>query len=372
MNLHVNFMGWELENPLIVAAGIWSRDGEHIRRCLDAGAAAVVTKSIVNQVSRDIQPRIACRGDQVQNLCLYNDISLEQWAEEIQVAKAAGGKVIASILAYSPSEMSYIAAKLEKFGADALELGLSTLMWDGAEVFMFHPDKLQQMIQSVVETVQIPVMLKISPNISNLPQMVRTAEKSGVAAICAIESLRSILGVDLEKQRPYLPTYGGYSGPAIRPLGLASVATIAQNVSTAQICGVGGIENYENVLEYMMLGAHAVQVGTAMMMQGPEVIPRILRGLEGWMQEHGVEDLASIRGKALEHLYPFEEIKVIPKVARCARSCDDPACRVCSTVCMYDAVKKEGQAVTIDRSRCDGCGCCVSACPHGYLELGLR
>lgn len=334
-------MGWELENPLIVAAGIWSRNGEMIRRCLDAGAAAVVTKSIVNQVSRDIQPRIACRGDQVQNLCLYNDISLEQWAEEIQEAKVVGGKVIASILAYSPSEMSYIAGKLEKFGADALELGLSTLMWDGAEIFMFDPDKLQQMIKSVVETVKIPVMLKISPNISNFPQMVRTAEKSGVAAICAIESLRSILGVDLEKQRPYLPAYGGYSGPAIRPLGLASVATIAQNVSTAQICGVGGIENYENVLEYIMLGAHAVQIGTAIMMQGPKIIPKILGELEGWMQKHEVQNLAQIRGKALEHLYPFEEVKVVPRVAHCSKECQDDQCQMCSTVCMYDAVKKK-------------------------------
>jgi dihydroorotate dehydrogenase len=120
---------------------------------------------------------------------------------------------------------------------------------------------------------------------------------------------------------PTLSTYGGYSGPPIRPLGLASVATIAQAVDIP-IAGIGGIENYKNALEYIMLGASAVEIGTAVMIHGFERITEIVRDLEQWADSKGIKEVKAIRGVALKNLKSFEEIKIEPVVSRI----DSPAC----------------------------------------------
>jgi dihydroorotate dehydrogenase len=134
MTLAVDFMGLKLKNPIIVAAGPWSRNGEMIRKAILAGAGAVVTETIVNEVNIDVRPRIAYRNNGVQNIRLYSDIRLEEWEREIDIAKSNDGIVIANICAQTSTELSYIAGKMEKVGVDAIELGLASPMGEGLEV----------------------------------------------------------------------------------------------------------------------------------------------------------------------------------------------------------------------------------------------
>ncbi|MBK5246606.1 MAG: tRNA-dihydrouridine synthase [Peptostreptococcaceae bacterium] len=369
MTLSTEFMGLKLKNPIIVAAGPWSRNGEMIKKAFEAGAGAVVTETIVNEVNSDIRPRIAFDGRGVQNIRLYSDILIEEWQNEIKIAKSRGGVVIASVCAQTPSEIKYIATKMEKMGADAIELGLASPMGEGIEVLASNTEKVYELTKAVVDSVNLPVMVKLSQNVSNIAKIARAVEKAGANGISAIDTVRCIIGVDVKNRRPYLPTYGGYSGGPIKPLGLASVATIAQSVKLP-VCGIGGIETGENVLEYMMLGASTVQIGTFLMINGFEHIDKIKRELLEYMNINDIKNLSEIRGVALNKLKAFDEISVEPKTARIKKEeCYENECKKCVKCCVYGAIEMKEDKIMIHKEICRGCGLCCDICPSNRIEL---
>lgn len=368
--LETSFLGMKLPNPVMIAAGPWNRDGKGLKESLEAGAGAVVTESIVSDAVLDVRPRISSDALGAENIRMYSDIQVEGWEREMDVAKSTGGIVIASISGHTPSELAYLASKMERFGADAIELSVSNPAAESLEVVASHADVLFDMTSEVVSAVRIPVMVKLSQNTTNISKVAKAVKAAGGSGVTAINTVRGILGVDLENAQPSLSTYGGISGEYIRPLGLASVATIAQTVDIP-ICGVGGISTAEHALEYIMLGASAVQVGTGVMLEGRESIRKIVQELEMWAQNHNIKDLAEIRGKALENLKAFDEMKFEPAVshangAACSENCDK-----CVKACMYQAISRTGDSIRIDRSKCTGCGLCTSVCPAKKLKLDL-
>jgi len=363
--MKTDFLNLNMKNPLIVAAGPWNKDGHSIRKAIEAGAGAVITESIVSDAIMDVSPRIAYDGKGAQNIRLYSDIQVEGWEREMQIAKSGGGIVIASVSAHTPSEVAYLAAKMERFGADAIEISISNPMGESLEVAASHADVVFEITKEVVSTVKIPVMVKLSQTATNI-----TAVAKAAAAISAINTIRCILGVDIENARPMLPTYGGYSGAPIRPIGLAAVASIAQAVDVP-VCGIGGIENYRNVLEYIMLGASAVQIGTAVMINGPEKIREISRELEMWAEEKNISDVEQIRGLALEKMKSFDEMKAEPVICNIDDIPCETECRRCEAACMYGAITRNADGVEVNDRYCTGCGLCTFICPEKKLELKL-
>jgi len=367
--MKTEFLGFELKNPVIIAAGPWNRDGKSIKKAFESGAAAAVTETIVSDTISDVCPKIAFDGMGAENIRLYSDIQVEGWKNEMQIAKSGGGVVIASITAHTPSELAYLAIKLESFGADAIEINLSSPMGESIEVFASNPECVYNMTKAVVKSIKIPVMVKLSQNTTNISEVAKAAKQAGCRAVSAINTIRCILGVDIETMKPCLSTYGGYSGVPIRPIGLASVAAVSQAVDIP-VCGVGGIENFKNVLEYISLGASAVQVGTAVMLHGHKIIEKILSDLEKWSQEKNIHNVSEIRGLALKNLKSFEDIRFEPNVcdSDSGIKCDD-GCIKCINSCIYSAIKKNGDDVIIEKSRCTGCGLCNFICPAAKLKL---
>ena len=363
--MKTELMGIALKNPVIIAAGPWNRDGESIRKGIASGAAAVVTETIVSDAKPDVRPRIAYNGLGAQNIRLYSDIQIEGWEREMKIAKSGGGIVIASVSAQSPSELAYLASKMEKFGADALELDISAPMGESFEVVAASPERVYDITRGMVEHVKIPVMVKLSQNTTNINLAAKAAKKAGASAVSAINTVRCILSVDIETAMPSLNTYGGYSGPAIRPLGLASVASVAQTVKIP-ICGIGGIETYRNVLEYLMLGASAVQVGTSVMLRGVQAITEIVRELEDWSNAHEFSDVKQVRGKALAHLKPYEEIKIEAVISRVIGTGSKENWEECIACCIYDAIQKQEDRLVVDTELCTGCGLCTSMFPDQF------
>ena len=366
--LKTNFLGLELDNPIIIAAGPWNRDGEGLRRSIASGAGAVVTESIVSDTLLDVRPRIACDGNGAQNIRLYSDVQIEGWERELSIAKSGGGVVIASISAHTPSELVYLASKLEKFGADAIEISVSNPAGEGLEVVASHANVVYEMTKEVVNAVKLPVMVKLSQNTTNISKVAKAVKTAGGSCVSAINSVRGILGVDIETAVPTLSTYGGISGEYIRPLGLSSVATISQTVDIP-ICGIGGISSGKHAIEYMMMGASAVQIGTAVMLEGREIVGKIVEEMADWCKAHSLDAIQEIRGKALKNLKSFDEMKIEPAVSTvksvpCTENCDK-----CTVACMYGAIKRENNTVVADGDKCSGCGLCTFICPAGKLKL---
>lgn len=367
--MKTNFLGLMLKSPVIVAAGPWNRDGASIRDSLGTGVGAVITETIVSEPILDVKPRISYNGIGAENIRLYSDVAIEGWEREMEIAKSKGGIVIASVSAHTPSELAYLAVKMEKYGADGIELGISTPMGEDLEVTAADPEEVYNLTRCVVENVKIPVMVKLSQNSTNISRVAKEVKRAGGAGVSAINAIRCILGVNIEKREPLLPTYGGYSGAPIRPLGLASVATLAQTVDIP-ICGIGGIETYKNALEYIMLGASAVQVGTSLMLHGRSKITEIVNDLDRWGDENGIADVREIKGKALEKLKSFEEIKVEPLTCFSADLDCQPGCNRCMEACIYDAIcRDQAGEILVDHHACTGCGLCTFLCPVGKLSL---
>jgi len=371
MDLSTDFMGLHLKNPLILSSGPLSSSGEMMLKALNAGVGAVVTETILNEIRPNVRPRLVKRGEGLQNIWLYTELTLEDWKREIGIVKDAGGTLIANILAYTPSEMAFLAKKVAGFGADAIELGISSPHGEGLEIIASHSDEIYELVKSVVDSVDIPVMVKLSPNVTNLTRVAQAAWKAGAQGISAINTVRSILGVDLESREPLLPTYGGYSGDPIRPIGLAAVATIKQSVDLP-VSGIGGISSYEHLLEYIMLGAHTCQLQTALMLRGYSIIPEILSGLCSWLESHSYHRIEEVRGTALSKLKAFEEIIHEPKIARLTSPCPLEQCRMCVISCLYEAISKTDEGrIRIDPAKCNGCGLCMSVCPEHCFEMFL-
>ena len=368
--LETTFLGMKLPNPVMIAAGPWNRDGQAIKESLAAGAGAVVTESIVSDTMLDVRPRISADRLGSQNIRMYSDIQIEGWEREMDIAKSDGGIVIASISGHTPSELAYLASKMERFGADAIELSVSNPAAESLEVVASHADILFDMTNEVVSAVKLPVIVKLSQNTTNISKVAKAVKAAGGSGVTAINTVRGILGVDVEKAMPSLSTYGGISGEYIRPLGLASVATIAQTVDIP-VCGVGGISSAKNALEYMMLGASVVQIGTEAMLNGKAVIRKIVQELEIWAQNHELKNLSEIRGAALENLKAYDEMKFEPSVIHANGVPCGENCNLCVEACMYDAISRRGKSIRIERSKCTGCGLCTSICPAKKLKLDL-
>ena len=220
-----------LDNPVIIAPGPWSR-GEKLKDALQCNAGAIITESIVSESYSDTCPRYTYSSDNrgIQNIRLYSALELEEWIHWLSEAQkknryGSSSKLIASIMGTSPSELSYIAKKIEKTGIDGIEIGFACPMGEGQDIIAGDPERVYAYTCEVVKAVHVPVSVKLSAAVGNLSAVVEAAGKAGASGISGIDTLRCILKINIETGKPDLPTYGGYSGAPIRPIGLATIAS---------------------------------------------------------------------------------------------------------------------------------------------------
>ena len=167
MSFSTEYAGLKLKNPIIVAAGPWSRDGASIQRSIDAGAAAVVTETITLEANQNPSPRLYLSGaGQLFNTTLFSGIHLEQWEQEFEALQRGDCKIIASIWGNTPSELAYLAGKVERMGADAIEVSVSAPLGTRMDVGTV-PREIFDFVSAVTEAVDIPVSVKLSYEASN-------------------------------------------------------------------------------------------------------------------------------------------------------------------------------------------------------------
>ena len=381
VDLNVDFAGVRMKNPIILASGGPGWDGEHMRRCAEAGAGALVPKSLGPPGRWLHHPRMGRMGlfklgkrpYGMINLELFSTLPLERWLEEeLRVAAGGGAPIIASIVACpEPSDTQKTALAVAETGyASMVEINVSCPMPAG-EVGMHigrHPDLVAEQVSAVKETVDIPVAVKLSPNYAYIDEVAEAAEDAGADAIMATNSVQSFFGVDIETGIPPFPAFGGYSGPAIRPITMKCVAQIARKVDIP-VSAIGGVSTWKDVAEYIMVGATTVQTCTAVMWGGMGVFGELSNGLRSFMERKGYDRIEDFRGIALKHLTTVEELsKREPMRASVDRDACN-GCRTCTKVCQYDAIQFRGEKAEVIQESCDGCGLCVAWCPVDAITL---
>ncbi len=299
-DLAVRIAGIELRNPFLLASGIWGESGVSLLGAWNAGAGGVITKSI-GSAPRPGYPNPTIetyeRWGMLNAMGLPNP-GIDEYPKEVAVARDAGAVVVGSIFGGTAEEFAALAGRMAATGVAALELNLSCphAKGYGTEVGG-TPEAVAEIVRAVCREVQIPVIAKLTPNTAEPAALAVAAERAGARAVSAINTLRA-LAIDVRLRRPVLAHgLGGLSGSAVKPVGLACVWQIAQKVSIPVI-GVGGISTPEDALEYLMAGATAVEVGTALAFDGVGVFGTLTRGLGALLDELGIPNAAAAIGAA--------------------------------------------------------------------------
>lgn len=368
MDLAVKLGELELKNPVMVAAGPWTRDSATVQSFIDAGAGAVITESITMDANTVVQPYMYRHDNQIFNIKLHSDLYLEQWEDGFASIDKKDCKLICSIWGSTVSEVRYLSNYVERLGADAVELSLYAPIGSRNQTMCTTPQHIANVISETVREVDIPVLIKLPYEISFFPDMLQAIYDAGARVVSAIDALRGLSGVDLSNARTWMPTYGGYTGEGIRPVSLATTAMLRQ-YTPFYICSCGGIFNSEHALEYIMLGASAVQLASAILQNGQSVISETLHGIETWLSQNGYNSIQQICGLALPRLRPYEDVPCKSVHAAFAQPCSDDDCGICGQGCIYHAISRGKAGYTINAELCGGCGYCVDACPKSRILL---
>jgi dihydroorotate dehydrogenase (NAD+) catalytic subunit len=288
-----------LKNPTMLASGIMDEDAGSMQRMIDAGAGAIVTKSIGMQPREGYaNPTVIELENGLLNAMGLPNPGIDLYGQEMMPLKNLKTPIIGSIYAAKVKDFVYLASKMQQYGAHAIELNVSCphAKHYGLEVGC-DPVLVYEIVSSVKQQIHLPVFVKVSPNIMNLVEIAQTAEKAKADAIVAINTVKA-MKIDIETTRPILANkIGGYSGKAIKPIGIRCVYDIAQHVDIP-IIGVGGVTTGEDAIEYLMAGASAVQIGSAVYYRGPEVFKSVCTELEIWMKNHGYTNITELIGAA--------------------------------------------------------------------------
>jgi dihydropyrimidine dehydrogenase (NAD+) subunit PreA len=242
------------------------------------------------------------------------------------------------------------------------------------------PESLARVIGWTKEATELPILVKLTPNVTDIVALARVAEKAGADAITSTNTLSGLAGIDLETFSPLpsvsdLGIYGGYSGPGLKPVSLRATASIARELQIP-IIGCGGIESWRDAAEYIAVGASAVQVCTAAMWRGYDLVQRLIRGLERYLAVGGYSSPSDIQGKAQPHIVQFPDLDLSYKLLAAVEPDKCNGCGLCVTACAsggYQAIELIDDKAVVDELLCDGCGLCVGICPTtGIVMVPIR
>ncbi len=296
--LCVNLAGLKLTNPTMLASGILGYSPETFETIANGGAGAIVTKSI------GLKPRKGYANPTVvQASCgLINAMGLpnpgiDEFTKEIHKAKALlNVPLIVSVYGFSAEEYATVSKKAVDAGADALELNVSCphVKETGSEIGQ-NPEILADVVRRVKDAVDRPAFVKLSPNVSSVADIAVAAAEAGADGLTVINTVKA-MAMDVETALPILGNkVGGLSGPAVKPIAVRHVYDVYEQVK-APIIGCGGIAGWRDAVEFLLAGASAVQIGTAIATEGSTVFTRIARGVDAYLRRKGFRSVDEIVG----------------------------------------------------------------------------
>ncbi|RXH56459.1 NAD-dependent dihydropyrimidine dehydrogenase subunit PreA [Granulicella sibirica] len=362
--LETNFCGIPCINPFWLASAPPTNCGEQIMRAFDAGWGGAVWKTIGAPIT-NVSSRYSSidwdgrRMMGLNNIELISDRPTEVNLREIAEVKRRYPKhvVIASLMVESKRETWHdIVQKVEDAGADGLELnfgcphGMSERGMGSAVGQV--PEYCEQITGWVKEKARTPVIVKLTPNISDIRMPARAAKRAGADALSAINTINSITGIDLDtlEPRPNVDgksSHGGYCGPAVKPIALNMVQQVQSDAaSTLPLSGIGGVGNWRDAAEFILLGCGTVQVCTAVMHYGYRIIEDLQDGLLEWMGTKGYRTIDDFLGLSLPNVREWKNLNLNYQVV--ARIHEDLCigCQLCYTACWDGA----HQCIHLDRT----------------------
>ena len=340
-DLSTTVNGLKLPNPFVIGSGPPGTNANVIGKAFDEGWGAVIAKTISLEAEKviNVQPRYARLRSREskeifgwENIELISDRSFDVWMDEFKSLKDKypDGILIASIMEeYRKDAWCEIVERCQDAGVDAFELNLSCphglperKMGSAMGV---NPDLVEEVTGWAMSVAKVPVWAKMTPNVTHIEDPTSAALRAGAHGIAAINTIRSVLGVDLKSLRPEpcvegYTTPGGYSCQAVKPIALRNcmeIATLIQNeYPDRTLSGIGGIETGYDAAEFILLGSDCVQVCTGVMKMGYGMVKGMIEELSGFMDEHGFNSISDFKGHSLQFFRTHAELVEIQAKAR--------------------------------------------------------
>ena len=392
-DLSIDFCGVRFDSPFLLSAAPPTDDLDMVRAAFEAGWAGAVLKttSVEAEVVDLAYPMISAlhhdgaRIAGLGNIDLISEHHVDVVEQRVQTLKSeySDRVVSVSIMGSRKEEWQELVKRLEAAGADLIECSFSCPQGSmGAEpgaMLAQSIDATERVVGWIKEAAErCPVVIKITPQVTDIVKVARAVQRGGADAVCAANTIPSLMGIDVDTFVPYpdvqgLSTYSGLSGPATKPITLRTLAEIGKHVDLP-ITATGGPVTWRDAVEMMLVGATTVQFCTAVMHYGFDIIDDLRDGLAFYLEEKGFHSPSDVVGKGLDRIVTHGElrrdVKMVSSVieARCVK------CDLCHVACRdggHQAIKLEesDRLPRIDTERCCGCRLCVTVCPADALEL---
>lgn len=392
-DLSVEFLGVHFENPFCLSSSPVGNCYEMCAKAYDEGWAGVVFKTIGpgDFLIDEVSPRFDALTKEgtpfvgFKNMEQIAEHPLEQNLADLRKLKEnyPDKVLIASIMGPTEKDWEELARLVTEAGADMIEMNLScpqmTTHAMGSDVGT-NAELCKSFCAAVKRGSKLPMMAKMTPNITDMVPVAKACLEGGADGIAAINTIKSVCNVDLNRKigMPIVngkSSISGYSGKAVKPVALRFVQQLRTGIPGVEISGIGGIETWEDAAEFLLLGSTTLQVTTSIMQYGYRIVEDMKNGLEHYMEEQGVDSLMDLIGVANANIIPAEELDrdyvVYPEFdtekcigcGRCYVSCYDGAHQAIS----WD---EENRKPSCDHNKCVGCHLCALVCPVKAIGKG--
>lgn len=394
IDLSIDFCGIHCENPFLLSSSCIVGNEEMSARALQSGWAGLVFKTIGFYHPEEVSPRFDIVDKEAtsfigfRNLEQISDHSLEENLTALKnLKKRFPNKVIiSSIMGQSEQEWQELARLSEAAGVDIIECNFSCPQMAaeamGADVGV-NPELVAKYCAATRRGTKLPILAKMTPNITDMTIPAIAAIQNGADGLAAINTIKSITNIDYKKK--ILPSVAGkscisgYSGKAVKPIALRFVSDMANclQLKNVPISGIGGIETWQDALEFILLGSQTVQVTTSVMQYGYRIVEDMIDGLAEYMRENNINALNELVGASLVNLVSIQELErdsiVYPYFAsekcvgcgRCYIACQDAGHQAIN----WEHKKRQPSLIT---DKCVGCHLCRLVCPTEAIGISQR
>jgi len=361
MDLKTSVAGMEFKTPLLPASGPLVGDAEKMMALYERGVGGMVSKTISLQGAHVPRPCIQSGKNYVTNAELWSEYALDTWKDEILPAVRPKLDIPLLIsMGYTKDDMKGLIPHLDPF-ADAFEISTHYVGKDLSVI--------RETVRTIRSMTDKPFFMKMSPHMPDPVAFCEMVLENGGNGIVAINSLGPAMSIDLKSRSTSMGNSQGevwMSGPAIKPLALAFISRIKKALPECEIIGVGGVATADDVLEFLLAGASAVQMLSAAMLKGVDLYRTILNDLPERLVHYGFASVQEV----------VETDLIIPQVSYevCLPRIDAEKCILCDRcvkACPYMALTHEDDGIRVNQEKCFGCSFCRSLCPKSAITYGV-
>jgi dihydroorotate dehydrogenase subfamily 1 len=358
MSLKTNLCGLTLENPLMPGSGPLTGDAERMIFTARLGVGALITKTIAPEGANVPRPCICGTKNMIMNSELWSEHGSEEWVKQFipETCEAVSTPIIVNI-GYTADDIAYLLPQMEPYVS-------------GYELI---PRYIGNDLEAVGEIVRVarklttkPIWVKMNANLADPVGFATVCQQNGAEGVTAITSLGPNMVIDVKQRKTLIGNEQGFvwtSGPAIKPLALATVSMIKDALPDISIIGCGGVETETDILEFLLAGADAVQMLSTAMLKGREIYRKIIKKLPAALEKNGFNSIEEVKqtqlikgNVAYEPSFPIFDHDL----------CNQ--CDICNKNCPYFALSWKDKKLQVDKNKCFGCGLCQSRCKPAAIQ----